>query len=144
MTATPERTDGFDIFALFNHNIAYEIRLQKAMEAELLSPFHYFGVTDILVNGEALDEKSDFGKLISSDRVEHIIKTIDEYGCDTGNVRGLVFCSRVEEARELSNELIHVVIKLYQLQVLTLKISEKMLFSDLKQMMIQRLIIFLL
>ena len=103
MTATPERTDGFDIFALFNHNIAYEIRLQKAMEAELLSPFHYFGVTDILVNGEALDEKSDFGKLISSDRVDHIIKTIDEYGCDTGNVRGLIFCSRVEEARELSN-----------------------------------------
>ena len=96
MTATPERTDGFDIFALFNHNIAYEIRLQKAMEADLLSPFHYFGVTDILVNGEALDEKSDFGKLISSDRVDHIIKTIDEYDCDTGNVRGLIFCSRVE------------------------------------------------
>ena len=29
MTATPERTDGNDIFALFDFNIAYEIRLQK-------------------------------------------------------------------------------------------------------------------
>ena len=28
MTASPERMDGFDIFALFDHNIAYEIRLQ--------------------------------------------------------------------------------------------------------------------
>ena len=32
MTASPERTDGFDIFQLFDHNIAYEIRLQQALE----------------------------------------------------------------------------------------------------------------
>ncbi|MGY8714604.1 MAG: DEAD/DEAH box helicase family protein [Verrucomicrobiia bacterium] len=44
MTATPERTDGYDIFSLFDHNIAYEIRLQKAMKENLLCPFHYFGV----------------------------------------------------------------------------------------------------
>lgn len=102
MTATPERTDGFDIFALFNHSIAYEIRLQKAMEADMLAPFHYFGVSDISVNGIPLDEKSDFNKLISNDRVEHIIRTINEYGCDSEDVRGLVFCSRIEEARQLS------------------------------------------
>lgn len=102
MTATPERTDGFDIFSLFNHSIAYEIRLQKAMEADLLAPFHYFGVTDLSVDGIPLDEKSDFRKLISQDRIEHMIKNITEYGCDTGNVRGLIFCSRIEEARELS------------------------------------------
>jgi superfamily II DNA or RNA helicase len=29
MTATPERTDGNDIFQLFDHNIAYEIRLKQ-------------------------------------------------------------------------------------------------------------------
>lgn len=103
MTATPERTDGFDIFSLFNHSVAYEIRLQKAMEADLLSPFHYFGVTDISVDGIPLDEKSDFNKLISHDRVEHIIETIEEYGCDSDVVRGLIFCSRIEEARQLSD-----------------------------------------
>ena len=63
MTATPERTDGFDIFSLFDHSVAYEIRLQKAMEADLLAPFHYFGVTDILVDGDPIDEKSDFNSL---------------------------------------------------------------------------------
>ena len=102
MTATPERTDGFDIYALFNHSVAYEIRLQKAMEADLLAPFHYFGITDISIDGSSLDEKSDFSKLISTDRVEHIIKTIDEYGCDSDVIRGLIFCSRIDEARQLS------------------------------------------
>jgi superfamily II DNA or RNA helicase/HKD family nuclease len=102
MTATPERTDGFDIFSLFNHSVAYEIRLQKAMEADLLAPFHYFGVTDVSFDGISIDEKSDFNKLVSQDRVEHIISKIEEYGCDSGEVRGLIFCSRIEEAQELS------------------------------------------
>ena len=46
LTATPERGDGFDIFSMFNHNIPYEIRLQKALEEDLLCPFHYYGITD--------------------------------------------------------------------------------------------------
>jgi superfamily II DNA or RNA helicase len=36
MTATPERTDGHDIFKYFDYNIAYEIRLHKALEEEML------------------------------------------------------------------------------------------------------------
>src|SRR5699024_11575723 len=47
MTATPERTDDMDIFSLFDYNIAYEIRLQRALEEKILSPFHYFDVTDL-------------------------------------------------------------------------------------------------
>ena len=104
MTATPERTDGYDIFSLFNHNIACEIRLPRAMEEGLVCPFHYFGITDISVDGEEIEEKSDFNKLISAERVNHIIKTLDEYGTDDGIRRGLVFCSRVDEAEALSNE----------------------------------------
>ena len=46
MTASPERTDGFDIYKLFNHNIASEIRLQDALKENLLCPFHYFGIFD--------------------------------------------------------------------------------------------------
>ena len=41
MTATPERTDGADIFKIFNYQIAYEIRLHRALEEKMLSPFHY-------------------------------------------------------------------------------------------------------
>ncbi len=104
MTATPERTDSFDIFSLFNHSIAYEIRLQKALEADLLVPFHYFGIADISVGGKSLDEKSDFNNLISEQRVNHIIDTLEEYGCDTAKPKGLIFCSRTAEAKTLSSE----------------------------------------
>ena len=38
MTASPERSDGFDIYELFDHNIAHEIRLQEALEEDLLCP----------------------------------------------------------------------------------------------------------
>ena len=102
MTATPERTDGFDIFSLFDHNVGYEIRLQQAMKEGLLSPFHYFGVTDISVDGDELDDKSNFGLLVAEERVDRIIDVAQQYGCDNGKVKGLIFCSRVEESEELS------------------------------------------
>jgi superfamily II DNA or RNA helicase len=70
MTATPERTDGNDIFQLFDHNIAYEIRLNRAMEEEMLSPFHYYGVTELLIDNNEIDNKSDFNLLVSNERVK--------------------------------------------------------------------------
>ena len=102
MTATPERTDGFDIFSLFDHSIAYEIRLQAAMEADLLAPFHYFGISDLFIDDASRDDVADFAKLTSDQRINHIINTLNEYGCDTGIPRGLVFCSRVDEAMALA------------------------------------------
>ena len=102
MTATPERTDGNDIFQLFDHNIAYEIRLNRAMEEEMLSSFHYYGVTDLLIDNNEVDNKSDFNLLISSERVNRIIEQANFYGSDNGITRGLIFCSRKKEAIELS------------------------------------------
>ena len=32
MTASPDRTDSFNIYELFNNNIVYEVRLKEAME----------------------------------------------------------------------------------------------------------------
>ena len=102
MTATPERTDGFDIFKTFDYNIAYEIRLHRALEEKMLSPFHYYGVTDITVDGRPLEEEEDFNDLTSDERVKHIIEYANFYGCDRGRVKGLIFCSRIDEAKELS------------------------------------------
>ena len=46
MTATPDKRDdnldGRNIYEIFNHQIAYEIRLQDAMEEDLLCPFLLF------------------------------------------------------------------------------------------------------
>lgn len=103
MTATPERTDGNDIFQLFDHNIAYEIRLNRAMEEEMLSPFHYYGITELLIDNNEIDNKSDFNLLVSSERVTRVIEQAQFYGSDNGITRGLIFCSRKKEAIELSS-----------------------------------------
>jgi superfamily II DNA or RNA helicase len=102
MTATPERTDGADIFKMFDYNIAYEIRLHRALEEEMLCPFHYYGVTDLTIDGEEIDDQTEFNKLYAKERVERIIENAERYGCDDGEVRGLIFCSRNEIALELS------------------------------------------
>jgi superfamily II DNA or RNA helicase/HKD family nuclease len=102
MTATPERTDGEDIFSLFDHNIAYEIRLNRAMEEGMLSNFHYYGVTDLIVDGAQKEDVRDFAFLSSSERVNNIIKHARFYGSDNGITRGLVFCSRNEESKQLA------------------------------------------
>ena len=102
MTATPERTDGEDIFSLFDHNIAYEIRLNRAMEEQMLSNFHYYGVTDLSIDEVVQEDARDFSFLSSDERVKHILKYADFYGSDNGITRGLVFCSRNEESEKLA------------------------------------------
>ena len=104
MTATPERTDGADIFKLFDYNIAYEIRLHRALSENMLCPFHYYGVTDLTIDGEEVDDQTDFNKLFAIERADRIIENAELYGCDDGEVRGLVFCSRNEIALELSKQ----------------------------------------
>lgn len=105
MTATPERTDVFNIYELFDYNIAYEIRLQEALEEDMLCPFHYFGVTDLQINGEIIDEATTFTQLVSESRIDHIVDKIEYYGFSGKAVQGLMFCSRKDEARELSRQL---------------------------------------
>jgi len=102
MTATPERTDGFDIFELYDHTIAYEIRLHQALAEDMLSPFHYYGITDLTIDGRSIDESSDFNLLTSEERVDRILEQASFYGTDTGQIRSLVFCSRVEECISLA------------------------------------------
>ena len=104
MTATPERTDGADIFKLFDYNIAYEIRLHRALSENMLCPFHYYGVTDLTIDGEEVDDQTDFNKLFAIERADRVIENAELYGCDNGEVRGLVFCSRNEIALELSKQ----------------------------------------
>ncbi len=46
LTATPERTDSLDILRWFDGRMAVELRLWDALEQDLLSPFHYYGIHD--------------------------------------------------------------------------------------------------
>ncbi|MCD8118425.1 MAG: DEAD/DEAH box helicase [Lachnospiraceae bacterium] len=109
MTATPE-TNRFDVYEIFDHNIAYEIRLKQALEEDLLCPFHYFGITDIEIDGEVIGDEDDaenfraFGRLTCDERVDYVISQAEYYGHCGDRVKGLIFCSRKEEAKELSRK----------------------------------------
>lgn len=107
MTATPERSDDFDIYELFNHNIAHEIRLQEALEENLLCTFHYFGISELEIDGQVFDDTTgvrNFSNLVSDIRVSYILEKINYYGYYGDRVKGLIFCSRKSEAKELSNK----------------------------------------
>lgn len=105
MTATPERTDGFDIYSLFDHNIAYEIRLHDALRSDLLCPFHYYGISELSVDGESMEDLSRFSALEISARIVKIKQMLDRYSIGTYRRRGLIFCSRNEDAKLLSDGL---------------------------------------
>ena len=106
MTATPDKRDdnleGHNVYENFNHQIAYEIRLQQAMEDNLLCPFHYFGITDIFIIDD--NKKLDFSMLCSDERVKHIIQQARYYGYSGDRVKGLIFCRNIDESEELSRK----------------------------------------
>ncbi len=95
MSATPERSDNYNIYELFDYNVAYEIRLKEAIHEDLIVPFHYYGVTDIYDN-----ENCDvtFSEFSIDERVDNLLEKSELYGYDGDKVRGLIFVSRVSEA----------------------------------------------
>lgn len=111
MTATPDKRDDGDasrnVYELFHYQIAYEIRLQQAMEEDLLCPFHYFGISDIsMITDEQAKARNIseeyFGRLTGDERVRHVIEQARYYGYSGDRVKGLIFCSRNRECEELS------------------------------------------
>lgn len=113
MTATPDKRDdnieGRNIYEIFHYQIAYEIRLQQAMEENLLCPFHYFGISDLSMADDPAGRTrrmtpAFFNQLIGDERVKHIIEQANYYGYSGERVKGLIFCSRIDESVELSRK----------------------------------------
>lgn len=120
MTATPDRNDDFNVFKLFNYNIAYEIRLPQALEEDMLCPFHYVGISDYTFKdnrvNEAIDsynnekgnhknEQKIVEQLSSQERVKYILDQTRYYGYSGDVLHGLIFCSGVAESVSLAKEL---------------------------------------
>lgn len=105
LTATPERTDGFNIFELFDYNVPYEIRLQDALRSKMLAPFHYYGISDFENHlGHVAHDTSNLNQLVSDERIDYLLDMLRIYGYPRG-VKGLMFCSRKKEAELLSAKL---------------------------------------
>ena len=96
LTATSNRMDGNSIYEVFDENIALDIRLNDALEHNLIVPFHYYGINDIQsIDYENVDlTKIDLlAKLLSvNKRVDFIIDKMDFYS-NSGNKRKVLgFC----------------------------------------------------
>lgn len=46
LSATPDRLDGRDVYAVCDYNVPYAISLQQAINKGILSPFRYYGIYD--------------------------------------------------------------------------------------------------
>ncbi|PKK95428.1 MAG: DUF3427 domain-containing protein, partial [Tenericutes bacterium HGW-Tenericutes-5] len=107
MTATPERTDGGNIFELFNNNIALEMRLRDSLREDLVLPFHYFGISDVTADLENVDlTKIDevAKKLSIKDRVDFVIEKMEYYGYSGKKRKCLAFCVNNAHADFMANE----------------------------------------
>lgn len=133
MTASPDRPDGFDIYKLFDNNIVQEIRLGQALEEDLLCPFHYFGITDFTVDGETVEEMTDFSYLVTDERINHIVDRAQYFGFSGKRVKGLIFCRTIEEAEELS-------VRLNEHGLRTLALSSKNSNPTQREQAIDRLV----
>ena len=104
MTATPERTDNQDIYRHFDYNIACDIRLNQALKEEMLCPFHYYGVTDLFINDQPISDVKKIRQLEREELAKSIIEKSEYYNSDSGKIKCLVFCSKIETANALAEE----------------------------------------
>lgn len=105
LTATPERMDGKDLLAYFDNTIAAEIRLTDAIDRKLLSPFHYFGVTDSVDLSQVKWSRRGYDlheleQLVTHNRIRaaQILNSLKKYTTDLEEVKALGFCVSVDHA----------------------------------------------
>ncbi|MFW2612868.1 DEAD/DEAH box helicase [Aliarcobacter butzleri] len=108
LTATSNRMDGNSIYEVFDENIALDIRLNDALEHNLIVPFHYYGISDIQsIDYENVDlTKIDLlAKLLNvNKRVDFIIDKMNFYS-NSGNKRKVLgFCVSKEHCNFMSEE----------------------------------------
>ena len=111
LTATPERGDGKHVHDIyFNGRIAAEMRLWEALEYELLSPFHYFGIADDTdmtgiewKRGSGYDQRQ-LGELLTGDdsRAQLIVDSLVDKVPDYTEMRALGFCVDVKHAQYMA------------------------------------------
>ncbi|RLQ06199.1 DEAD/DEAH box helicase family protein [Geobacillus sp. FSL K6-0789] len=104
ITATPDRSDNKDVYALCDGNVAYRIDFIEAVQRGWLAPFHYYGVYDdtdysqIKWLGNRYDEEELLQVQLREEMAEKILRAWEKYK----KTRTLVFCSSIRQADFLS------------------------------------------
>ena len=114
LTATPERMDGEDILAYFDHRIAAEIRLPEAIDRKLLCPFQYFGVSDTVdlqdvrwtrggYDRHVLSNIYSLSGAVAEKRARHVIANVEKYTTSVDEMKALGFCVSKEHAKFMAD-----------------------------------------
>ena len=105
ITATPDRMDNKDVYALCDGNVAISIHFLDAIERAWLAPFNYYGVYDntdysaIPWRGTRYDEQELLQVQLREEFAEKIFKEWNRYK----QTRTIVFCSSVKQAIYMNN-----------------------------------------
>lgn len=111
LTATPERMDGVSLLPDFDNQISAEIRLPKALDEGLLTPFQYLCISDEtdltdeeLMQGNRYVATRLADKLCNKERVSLIVNRLQYYLPDEHKCRALGFCATKEHARFMAEQ----------------------------------------
>lgn len=112
LTATPERADGRSVLGWFDGRVASELRLWKALDQGLLSPFHYFGVggaPDISSERLWVRGRYDLSKLANVYTANHVfalrvLQEVEHKVTDIGKMRALGFCVDIAHAEFMAEQ----------------------------------------
>ena len=104
ITATPERMDGGNVFALFDQNVPYELRLRDAIINGLVVPFKYYGIRDELIEyGIAQTRGHKFVEQFSDEaHCDFIYRMIEKHREPGQKLKALAFCRDISHAIRMS------------------------------------------
>ncbi|MDQ0216132.1 superfamily II DNA or RNA helicase/HKD family nuclease [Oikeobacillus pervagus] len=104
ITATPDRNDQKDVYAICDGNIAYRIDFIEAVQRGWLAPFHYYGVYDDTDYSQIrwLGSKYDQEQLLQAQLKEEMAQKILLAWEEHKQTRSLIFCSSIRQANFLS------------------------------------------
>lgn len=105
LTATPDRMDGKDVYALCDGNVAYQLHFIEAIRHEWLSPFKYYGVYDETDYTQIrwLGNRYDEDQLLSVQLKQSQAGKIYDAWKRHKQTRTLGFCSSIQQADFLAN-----------------------------------------
>lgn len=107
LTATPERTDRVNIYELAENNVVSNVRLEEALDRDLLAPFHYFGISDntVMELNDVFNDADGLVKQLNTNRrIELILKNMKKYQYSGDTLHGLGFCVNKEHAKFMSEQ----------------------------------------
>lgn len=122
ITATPDRNDNKDVYAICDGNVAFRIDFLEAIQRQWLAPFHYQGVYDdtdyrqITWLGNRYAEEELLQLQLREEMAQNILQAWEKHK----QTRTLVFCSSIKQADFLAkyfNQNGYKVIALHSKQV---------------------------